>query len=67
MLDTVSHVSDAVLKQLETMSEFAAKEFFPPCVNGGDTEGHARRYSLRYVRSCHYGDPRVRMEDAPPV
>ena len=30
VLDTVAHVSDAVLKQLKTASENAAKIFFPP-------------------------------------
>ena len=30
VLDTVAHVSDAVLKQLKTISEFAVEGFFPP-------------------------------------
>ena len=34
VLDTVAHVSDAVLEQLKTMSEFALEDFFPPVAKG---------------------------------
>ena len=60
VLDTVTHVSDAVPKQLKTSSEFAFEDSPPPCGNRIDPEGHTRRDSLRYLRSCPHGDPRVR-------
>ena len=57
VLYTVAHISDAVLKQLKTISEFAVVDFLPPVGNRGDAEGHARRDTLRYLRSCSHGDP----------
>ena len=38
VLDTVAHVSDAVFKQLKTMSEFAVEDFFPPVAIGETVE-----------------------------
>ena len=42
VLDTGAHVSDAVLKQLKTVSEFVVVDSPTPRDNMGDAEGHAR-------------------------
>ena len=67
VLNTVAHVSDAVLKQLKTMSEFGVEDFFTPVAIGETprampAEIHCATFVASLMETLEYG-----MEGAPPV
>ena len=60
VLHTAAHVSDAVLKQLKTMSEFAVEDFFPPVAIGETprampAEIHFATFAAALMETLEYG------------
>ena len=67
VLDTVAHVSDAVLNQLKTMSEFAVEDPPPPLAIGETprampAEIHFATIVAALMKTIEYG-----VQSAPPV